>query len=155
VTNVVLKDWDRAGRYWMLDTASGAALATGAGLSHGFLCAFPERDGVAMVPRVVAVYAESGKLWFQVDGSRWLVEDVEIDHELDVTGTSQFTLSLRGESVVDLVYLGPAADSVNRLDPSLDALDMEMQDIFYFMARNGRNPAWRAGVLQGWGAGIT
>jgi hypothetical protein len=154
VTKVTLKDWDRTGCYWVLDTASGAALPADADFSHGFLCAFPGHDGTAVVPRVAAVYAEGGKLWFQVDGERLEVEDAKFDHRLDGSGASWLTVSGPGGPVLDIMYLGPGADPLNRRDPTFDALDMELQDIFYFLARNGRDPAWRAGILARWGEGI-
>ena len=153
MANVLLKDWDWARRYWVLDTSSGSARPSGGGPCHGFLSALPRRDGDAAV-RVAAVYAENGALWFQADGKRWKVEDVEFGHKLDASGASQFTVLHNGESVVDIVYLGPAADPVNLSDPSFDTLDMEMQDIFYFLARNSRDPTWRAGVLSHWQDGM-
>lgn len=152
--NILLKDWDWAGRYWVLDTSSGSARASDSGIYHGFLSAFPGHDGDAAVQRVAAVYADGGRLWFQVDGMRWEVGDVEFDHKLDPSGASQFTVLHYGEAVVDIMYLGPGADPLNRSDPSFDTLDMELQDIFYYLARNSRDPAFGAGWLARWDEGV-
>jgi hypothetical protein len=153
MANIVLKDWDRAGRFWVLDTSSGAARRCGSGVFYGFLCCFPGHAGGAAVQRVAAVYADGGRLWFQLDGMRWEVADVEFDHVLDASGISRFTVLRHGEAVADLMYLGPAADPVNRSDPSFDALDMELQDIFCYLARNSRDPVFTAGVLALWDNG--
>jgi hypothetical protein len=154
MASIVLKDWDWAGRYWVLDTSSGAARQCGIGVSHGFLSAFPGHDGDAAVQRVAAVYADGGRLWFQVDGTRWEAGDVEFDHTLDASGASMFTVLRHGEVVEDIMYLGPAANPLNRSDPSFDALDMELQDIFCYLARNSRDPVFAAGVLALWDNGV-
>jgi hypothetical protein len=107
------------------------------------------------VLRVVALYAHDGRLWFQMNGRRWKVEDVDFNHKLDANGASQFTALHHGGVVMDITYLGPIADPVNRRDPSFDTLDMEMQDIFYYLARNSRDPTWRTGVLAAWDRGFT
>ncbi len=149
MTNVLLKDWNRAGRSWILDISSGSARVSGNGVYHGFLAALSRRDGDAMVALVAAVYADSGKLWFQVDGRRWEVEDVDFESKADVSGMSRFTILSHGRAVADIVY----PDPVNRSDLSFDELDLELQDIFYFMSKNGGDPVWRAGVLSLWGKG--
>jgi hypothetical protein len=154
VTSILLKDWDQVGRYWVLDTSSGSAQPSSSGMYHGLLSAFAGHDGYATVPRVAAVYAEDGRLWFQVDGKRWEVADVEFNHKLDASGASQFTVLHHGEVVVNIVYLGPAADPLNRRDPSFDELDMEMQDMLYFLARNRRDPTFGFGWLTHWDKGV-
>lgn len=98
---------------------------------------FLGHDGDATVQRVAAVYADGGRLWFQVDGKRWEVAEVELNLEIDGSGASQFTVLFYGEVVIDIVYRGPTADPLNRRDPTFDALDLEVQDLFYFLARTG------------------
>jgi hypothetical protein len=154
VTNILLKDWDLASRYWVLDTASGTTQRSDRGVCHGFLSLFHGHDGDTTVPRVAAVYVDGGRLWFQVDDRRWAVEDVHFEYKLDSSGASQFTLLSQDEAAVELIYLGPAANPLNKRDPSFDALDMELQDIFYFTTRNSRNPNWREGILALWDTGF-
>src|SRR5262245_460711 len=98
MASIVLKDWDWAGRHWVLDTSSGAAQPRGSSVYHGFLSAFPGYDRDAAVQRVAAVYADDGRLWFQLDGMRWEFQDVEFDHKLDASGASQFTVLRQGEA---------------------------------------------------------
>lgn len=107
-----------------------------------------------MAARIAAAYADDGKLWFQVGGRRWNVEDVEFEHEFGGAGMSRFAVLSHGEVVLDIMYPNPADDPVNRLDLSFDELDLEMQDIFYFMSKHASTATWRAGVLSHWDRGM-
>jgi hypothetical protein len=152
---VHLKDWNSVRRYWDLDISSGSAQPSGKGVSHGFLAVIRTRVGDTSVAHIAAVYADHGKLWFQVDGRRWEIESIDFQQKIDAGGgMSQFKILSQGEVVADIVYLGPTADPVLMLDPTFDELDMEIQDIFYFMSVKGTDPVWRAAVLLNWEKGM-
>lgn len=152
MTVVALRDWDDASRAWLLDVSSGQATTDVEGPFHGFLYAAP--DSKESPRRFWAIYAADSLLWFQVDDSRWPVEAVRFSCDLDRPGLCHFAARVDGAEVADAVYFGPAADPINRSDPSFDALDYELLDFFYFVTQNSGSSSWRSGVLTTWTKGI-
>jgi hypothetical protein len=154
LTEINLRDWDYADRTWVVDTSTGEAVASSSGLSHGFLHRSSGGAGECGLPHVTAVYSDGSTLWFQADALRWDINEIDFDHSYNEVGLGRFSASVRGVSVVDASYLGPLADPVHRNDPTLDELDIELLDFFYFIARNSQRESWRSSVLAEWGAGI-
>ncbi len=129
---ILLKDYVRFNRRWLLEVESGALREAGEGIAHGFVV-----DGLARVDRpahdqFAAIYADSGELWFQTGADRWSVTALEIDHTVP----------------------NPANDPVNRMDPTFDYLEAEAADFFLFMSNALRSKGWRRGILDLWTVGL-
>jgi hypothetical protein len=155
LTEINLRDWDYADRAWVVETSTGEAVASSSGVSHGFLHRSSDDVSERGLPHVTAVYSDGSTLWFQADGQRWDINEIDFKHSYNEAGGGRFSASVRGVSVVDASYPGPLADPVNRNDPTLDVLDIELSDFFYFITRNSQRESWRSSVLAQWDTGIT
>jgi hypothetical protein len=93
-------------------------------------------------------------LWFQADGQRWPLEDMQFDWAGESDGLTRLTATAYGATATRTAYFGPAADPLNRADPSFDALDLELQDFFLYVARNSKDPSWRESVRLAWATGV-
>ncbi len=152
---VKLADWDRHGAVRVLDTEVGTAVPDPTSrVVHGFVCVANAEVGKSGWA-VVAVYAQSGRLMFQVDRRRWDLDVVELVHERSADGSScSFVVSVGGVSEFETAYASLRLDPVNRADPSFDDLDEELQDIFVWLARMAGKDDWRKSVAAQWSEGF-
>jgi hypothetical protein len=152
---ISLCDWDIAGQAWVFDTSSGRILTLADAPCHGFVHRSSGKAEESELPQVTAIYSDGSVLWFQADGLRWEIGDIEFWQGYDESGMGSFSASVRGSAVIDATYPGPLADPVYSKDPSLDALDVEMLDFFHYIARNCRSETWKDGMRVKWGTGIS
>ena len=150
---VSLLDWDRYSRVWDFDPRTGEMSATTADLGHGYVW-LPNLQGPETLA-TTATYAQNGALWFQYATKRWDLSAVTITHAKTTDGrTCTFTITSDGGIELEISYLSVALDPINRSDPSFDALDEELQDLYLFVARMQPNREWREDVAIQWAAGI-
>jgi len=152
---VRLADWDRFGVVWVLDPEGGSAVVdTASRIVNGFVCvANADAGGAGWA--VVAIYAQSGRLMFQVDRRRWDLDAVELVHERSADGSScSFAVVSGGVREFVTVYASFRLDSLNQADPSFDDLDEELQDIFLWLARMAGKDDWRKSVAVQWSEGF-
>jgi hypothetical protein len=65
-----------------------------------------------------------------------------------------FAVIVAGVREFEANYVSYRMDPLNQADPSFDALDEEMQDIFLWLGRMAGDESWRTGVTQHWGVGF-
>jgi hypothetical protein len=153
--DVLLRDWDRADRSWLLDTSSGRAVTAAKGPFQGFLRSLHSNECEPGVPIIAAVYAESDSLWFQADDKRWKLDELEFRSSVGLVGNNRFTTLRQGKVILDISYTGPFSDLLYRNDPTFDELDLELIDFFYFISANAGRASWRSSVLAEWSRGIS
>ncbi len=152
---ILLKDYVRFNRRWLLEVESGALREAGEGIAHGFVVDALARVDQPAHDQFAAIYADSGELWFQTGADRWSVTALEIDHTVAPDfATVTVTVTNDGAQLAIFSYPNPANDPVNRMDPTFDYLEAEAADFFLFMSNALRSKGWRRGILDLWTVGL-
>lgn len=155
MVQISLADWELYDVIRLLDTESGVAVVDpSARVAHGFV-AVADADGGRAGWQVVAVYASSGELILQIDNRRWNLDRVELVHEHVAEGSlCSFAVIVAGVREFEANYVSYRMDPLNQADPSFDALDEELQDMFLWLARMAGKESWRTSATQNWDAGF-
>ncbi|GHC53788.1 hypothetical protein [Streptomyces flavofungini] len=135
---VVLQDYDRHGRIWSLEIATGL-LTPASGRCHGFVRVLdePARGGP---PVPAALYAEGSgarTLWLQYGPERWDCSTVAVRQASEPDGHRLFTVF--GERGPELELRYPAPDP-GPFDPAYDWIDTVADDFFLWAAERLTDP---------------
>ncbi|MEU6820767.1 hypothetical protein ABZ921_09070 [Streptomyces atriruber] len=153
-----LSDYDRHGRVWDLDPASGLLSPAPGGSCHGFVH-LPEKGEHA----AAALYgagegagegtgAGAGTLWLQFGARRWNCAAVSVRQGSLPDGTRRFTVTdAGGGPEFELPYA--AADS-GPFDPAYDWLDELSDDFYLWVADRLATAASRQTLLEHFRAGF-
>ncbi|MEV8320376.1 hypothetical protein AB0Q95_40115 [Streptomyces sp. NPDC059900] len=123
---MLLQDYDRHGRTWALDPATGL-LSPASGRCHGFAHV---ADGTA-----AALYADpldaAPVLWLQYGQRRWDCATVTVRRMGGPDGSRRFVVRNARGTALELRY--PAPDP-GPFDPAYDWIDAESDDFFLWAA---------------------
>ncbi|GGV41950.1 hypothetical protein GCM10010277_31040 [Streptomyces longisporoflavus] len=122
---MLLRDYDRHGRTWALDPATGL-LSPASGRCHGF---------VHVADEAAALYADPSDavpvLWLQYGRRRWDCAAVTVRQSVAPDGSRRFTVRDARGAALELRY--PAPDP-GPFDPAYDWIDAEADDFFLWAA---------------------
>ncbi|MEU5685838.1 hypothetical protein [Streptomyces venezuelae] len=145
-----LSDYDRHGRVWDLDPASGLLSPAPGGSCHGFVHLPGEGEHAA-----AALYGAgegAGTLWLQFGARRWDCASVSVRQASLPDGARHFAVTGSGGAPeFELPY--PAADS-GPFDPAYDWLDELADDFFLWVADRLATAAARQTLLEHFRAGF-
>ncbi|WP_055563562.1 hypothetical protein [Streptomyces atriruber] len=149
-----LSDYDRHGRVWDLDPASGLLSPAPGGSCHGFVHLAEEGEHAA-----AALYGageEAGTLWLQFGARRWDCAAVSVRQASLPDGTRRFTVTdsvtgSGGDPEFELPYSAP--DPVP-FDPAYDWLDELADDFYLWVADRLATAASRQTLLEHFRAGF-
>lgn len=129
---VVLQDYDRHGRVWALEIATGL-LTPAAGRCHGFVRVReePARGGPPVAAALYAEGAGAGTLWLQYGPERWDCSAVAVRQVSEPDGHRLFTVF--GERGAELELRYPAPDP-GPFDPAYGWIDTVADDFFLWAA---------------------
>ena len=92
------------------------------------------------------LWSDGEALYFQSGRQRWIAGDGQTTLE-EHEGLRTFRLEQRGITVFVVHYRSPASKLLNRLDPTYDSLDDELQDVFRYVARVWNDPTIQKGLV--------
>ncbi|WP_306333187.1 hypothetical protein [Streptomyces sp. KL118A] len=148
-----LSDYDRHGRVWDLDPASGLLSPAPGGSCHGFVH-LPEK-GEHAAAALYGAGEEAGTLWLQFGARRWDCAAVSVRQASLPDGTRRFTVtdSLAGSGGPEFELPYSAPDS-GPFDPAYDWLDELADDFYLWVADRLVTAASRQTLLEHFRAGF-
>ena len=93
-----------------------------------------------------ALWSDGKVLYFQSSRQRWIIGDGRATLE-EHEGLRTFRLEQGGTTVFAVHYGSPASKLLNRLDPTYDSLDDELQDIFRYVVRVWDDSTIQKGIV--------
>ncbi|MEV7191998.1 hypothetical protein AB0N81_09310 [Streptomyces sp. NPDC093510] len=138
----LLADYDRHGRVWDLDPASGLLSSAPGGSCHGFvhLPGNGEHAAAALYGAGAGAEHAAGTLWLQFGARRWDCATVSVEQAALPDGTRRFTVTGSGPGSRTGSGGGPefelpySAPDTGPLDPAYDWLDAIADDFFLWAA---------------------
>ncbi|MEU6761993.1 hypothetical protein ABZ916_05670 [Streptomyces sp. NPDC046853] len=149
---MLLQDYDRHGRTWALDPATGllspaSPVSPVSGRCHGFVHAADET--------AAALYADprdaTPVLWLQYGQRRWDCAEVTVHRPGGPQGSRRFVVRTARGTALELHY--PAPDP-GPFDPAYDWIDAEADDFFLWAAGRLADTASRTTLLTHFRAGF-
>ncbi|WAL99744.1 hypothetical protein [Streptomyces sp. Je 1-369] len=145
-----LSDYDRHGRVWDLDPASGLLSPAPGGSCHGFV--HLPGDGEQAAGALYGAGEDSGTLWLQFGARRWDCASASVRQASLPDGTRHFAVAgSGGDPEFELPYAAP--DS-HPFDPAYDWLDELADDFYLWVADRLATAASRQTLLEHFRAGF-
>lgn len=151
--SVVLQDFDKFDRRWLLDIPGGRIEPTEAQPTHGLLATGFRREDEPRDDAFAAIYADDGMMWFQTGSQRWPLREVRVERRDGTNPNQARGVIKRADTVVAAFsYRNPLAQSPAVLDPTYDAIDAETDDFFLYLS-NVATPEWSDRAAEKWSVG--